>query len=75
MFPIALADFPNYDGLSKMRRTTFTRSDRHQGSPCRAPQGPVAREHLPGSLGMSNVDLAEEFVEIAEHAYQANSRM
>ncbi len=77
MFQLALADFPSYDGLTKMGRNLYAESlDSGQPLP-----GTVGTGRLgsisPSSLEMSNVDLAEEFVKMitTQRAFQANSRV
>jgi flagellar hook protein FlgE len=77
MFEVTLADFPSYDGLSKMGKNLYSES-MASGQPL---MGTVGSGRLgsvsPTSLEMSNVDLAEEFVKMitTQRAFQANSRV
>jgi flagellar hook protein FlgE len=77
MFQIALADFPSYDGLTKMGRNLYAESIASgQALPGVAGSGRLGSV-APSSLEMSNVDLAEEFVKMitTQRAFQANSRV
>jgi len=77
MFQIALADFPSYDGLSKMGSNLYAQSmSSGQSLPGIAGTGRLGNIS-PGSLEMSNVDLAEEFVKMitTQRAFQANSKV
>jgi flagellar hook protein FlgE len=77
MFQIALADFPSYDGLTKMGRNLYAESlTSGQALPGTAGSGRLG-SISPSSLEMSNVDLAEEFVKMitTQRAFQANSRV
>jgi len=77
MFQIALADFPSYDGLTKMGRNLYAESVASgQALPGVAGSGRLGNV-APSSLEMSNVDLAEEFVKMitTQRAFQANSRV
>ncbi len=77
MFQIALADFPSYDGLSKMGRNLYT-ATLASGQPLPGTAGTGRLGTIsPQSLEMSNVDLAEEFVKMitTQRAFQANSRV
>jgi flagellar hook protein FlgE len=77
MFQIALADFPSYDGLTKMGRNLYAESIASgQALPGIAGTGRLGSV-APSSLEMSNVDLAEEFVKMitTQRAFQANSRV
>jgi flagellar hook protein FlgE len=77
MFQVALADFPSYDGLSKMGNNLYAESMASgQALPSTAGTGRLGNIS-PGSLEMSNVDLAEEFVKMitTQRAFQANSRV
>ena len=77
MFQIALADFPSYDGLTKMGRNLYAESVASgQALPGVAGTGRLGSV-APSSLEMSNVDLAEEFVKMitTQRAFQANSRV
>ena len=77
VYQIALADFPSYDGLSKMGSNLYAQSM----ASGQALPGTVGTGRLgnisPQSLEMSNVDLAEEFVKMitTQRAFQANSRV
>jgi flagellar hook protein FlgE len=76
-FQIALADFPSYDGLSKMGNNLYAESMASgQALPSTAGTGRLGNIS-PQSLEMSNVDLAEEFVKMitTQRAFQANSRV
>jgi flagellar hook protein FlgE len=76
-FQIALADFPSYDGLSKMGNNLYAESMASgQALPSTAGTGRLGNIS-PSSLEMSNVDLAEEFVKMitTQRAFQANSRV
>jgi flagellar hook protein FlgE len=76
-FQIALADFPSYDGLSKMGGNLYAESMASgQALPSTAGTGRLGNIS-PSSLEMSNVDLAEEFVKMitTQRAFQANSRV
>ena len=77
MFQLALADFPSYDGLTKMGRNLYAESlASGQPLPGTASTGRLGNIS-PSSLEMSNVDLAEEFVKMitTQRAFQANSRV
>jgi len=77
LFQVALADFPSYEGLSKMGRNLYAESvSSGQALPGIAGTGRLGRVS-PQCLEMSNVDLAEEFVKMitTQRAFQANSRV
>jgi len=77
VFQVALADFPSYDGLSKMGNNLYAQSMASgQALPSTAGTGRLGTIS-PQSLEMSNVDLAEEFVKMitTQRAFQANSRV
>ena len=77
MFQLALADFPSYDGLTKMGRNLYAES-LASGQPLPGTAGTGRLGSIsPSSLEMSNVDLAEEFVKMitTQRAFQANSRV
>jgi flagellar hook protein FlgE len=77
MFVVALADFPSYDGLTKMGQNLYAESLMSgQALLTTAGSGRVGNLS-PSSLEMSNVDLAEEFVKMisTQRAFQANSRV
>ncbi len=77
IYQVALADFPSYDGLTKMGRNLYAESL----ASGQALPGTVGNGRLgsiaSNSLEMSNVDLAEEFVKMitTQRAFQANSRV
>jgi flagellar hook protein FlgE len=77
MFQVALADFPSYDGLSKMGSNLYAQTMASgQSLPGIAGTGRLGNIS-PQSLEMSNVDLAEEFVKMitTQRAFQANSKV
>ena len=77
VFQVALADFPSYDGLTKMGSNLYAQSMASgQALPSIAGTGRLGNIS-PASLEMSNVDLAEEFVKMitTQRAFQANSRV
>ena len=72
---LALADFPNVEGLQKYKGSTFI-SFPSSGDPSIGVAGTGGRGSIVGaSLEQSNVDMAQEFVDliVAQRAYQANS--
>lgn len=74
---IALATFPNSDGLAKLGGSTFVASG-GAGEPTIGTAGSGGRGSLTGSaLEGSNVDIAQEFTNliIAQRGYQASSRV
>jgi flagellar hook protein FlgE len=74
---LALASFPNQDGLLKVKGATFLGS-LISGEPSIGTAGTGGRGSVQGgSLEQSNVDIAQEFTEliVAQRGYQANSRM
>jgi flagellar hook protein FlgE len=77
MYQIALADFPSYEGLSKLGKNLYAESlASGQPMPGIAGNGRL-RSISPNTLEMSNVDLAQEFVKMitTQRAFQANSRV
>jgi flagellar hook protein FlgE len=77
MYQIALADFPSYDGLTKMGNNLYAQSmDSGQALPGTVGTGRLGNIS-PRSLEMSNIDLAEEFVKMitTQRAFQANSKV
>jgi flagellar hook protein FlgE len=77
VYQVALADFPSYDGLSKMGNNLYAQSMASgQALPGTAGTGRLGNI-APRSLEMSNVDLAEEFVKMitTQRAFQANSKV
>jgi flagellar hook protein FlgE len=74
---LALADFPNVDGLEKFKGTTFVAFG-SSGAPSLGAPGTGDRGSIVGgSLEQSNVDIAQEFTSLilAQRGYQANSRV
>jgi flagellar hook protein FlgE len=74
---LALADFPNVEGLQKYQGSTFV-AFTSSGEPSIGVAGTGGRGSVVGSsLEQSNVDMAQEFVNLilAQRAYQANSRV
>ena len=77
MFQIAMASFKNPEGLEQIGSSSWRESANSGtariGEPGTGPRGKV----LPGHLEMSNVDLAEEFVEmiVTQRGFSANSRV
>lgn len=73
---IAVASFPNPEGLLRIGQTAFTISN-NSGLPMVGEAGTGPRGALaPSNLEMSNVDLGAEFTDmiIAQRGFQANSR-
>ncbi len=74
---LALADFPNLQGLQKFSGSTFVAFP-SSGEPSIGVAGAGGRGAVIGSsLEQSNVDMAQEFVSliVAQRAYQANSKI
>jgi flagellar hook protein FlgE len=74
---LAIADFPNIEGLQKYKGSTFV-SFPSAGDPSIGTAGAGGRGSVVGaSLEQSNVDMAQEFVNLiaAQRAYQANSKI
>jgi|WetSurMetagenome_2_1015567.scaffolds.fasta_scaffold20360_3 flagellar hook protein FlgE len=74
---LALANFPNIDGLAKSVGSTFV-AFTTSGEPSIGTAGTGGRGLLVGgALEKSNVDMAKEFIDLitAQRAYQANSKM
>jgi len=74
---LAVANFPNVEGLQKYNGSTFIASS-NAGEPSIGAPGSGGRGTINGgSLEMSNVDMAEEFINLimAQRAFQANARM
>jgi flagellar hook protein FlgE len=74
---MALADFPNVEGLQKYKGSTFIPFS-SSGEPSIGVANSGGRGSVVGSsLEQSNVDMAQEFVNLikAQRAYQANSRI
>jgi flagellar hook protein FlgE len=77
VYMIALADFPSYEGLTKMGNNLYAESlESGQALPGVAGNGRLGNLS-PGTIEMSNVDLAQEFVNMitVQRAFQANSRV
>jgi flagellar hook protein FlgE len=77
MFLLALADFPSYDGLTKMGQNLYAES-LMSGQALLGTSGSGRLGTLsPSSLELSNVDLAEEFVKMitTQRAFQASSKV
>lgn len=74
---VAVADFASYAGLSKQGSNLFV-SSLASGQPViTTPNSAGVGSIAPSSLEMSNVDLAQEFVELitTQRAFQANSKV
>ena len=74
---LAIATFPNIEGLMKYNGSTFISSG-SAGEPSIGVANAGGRGTVQGgSLEMSNVDMSEEFINliIAQRAYQANARV
>jgi flagellar hook protein FlgE len=74
---LALATFPNVDGLLKVKGATYYGS-LISGSPSIGAADTGGRGSIQGNtLEMSNVDIAKEFTDliVAQRGYQANSRI
>ncbi|UCF95354.1 MAG: flagellar hook-basal body complex protein, partial [Desulfobacterales bacterium] len=77
VFQLALADFPSYEGLTKLGKNLYGESlASGQPMPGVAGDGRIG-SISPQTLEMSNVDLAQEFVKMitTQRAFQANSRV
>ena len=74
---VALATFTNSAGLSRVGDTLFAASN-NSGNPAIGTSGTGGRGTLtPGSLEMSNIDLADQFSKmiITQRGFQANSKI
>ena len=74
---LAIATFPNVEGMQKYNGSTLIASS-NAGEPSIGAAGSGGRGMVQGgSLEMSNVDMAEEFINliIAQRAFQANARV
>jgi len=74
---LALANFPNIEGLQKYQGSTFV-AFTSSGEPSIGTAGTGGRGTITGSsLEQSNVDMAQEFINliVAQRAYQANSKV
>jgi len=77
VFQVAMADFPAYEGLSKMGGNLYAESV-NSGQPLPGVAGDGRLGSItPMAIEMSNVDLAQEFVKMitTQRAFQANSRV
>jgi len=77
LFQIALADFPSYEGLDRIGKNLYAESiDSGQATYGTPDKGALGRI-TPSSLEMSNVDLADQFVDMitTQRAFQANSKV
>ncbi len=77
LFQLALAEFPSYQGLTKMGRNLYTESLESGQSLPGVPGTGALGNISPSAIEMSNVDLAQEFVKMitTQRAFQANSRV
>ncbi|UCD77007.1 MAG: flagellar hook protein FlgE [Desulfobacterales bacterium] len=76
-YQIALADFPSYDGLTKLGKNLYAES-LQSGQPMPGVAGNGRLGSITASaIEMSNIDLAQEFVKMitTQRAFQANSRV
>lgn len=76
-YQIALADFPSYHGLAKMGNNLYAESTA-SGQALVGTAGTGRLGNIsPNTIEMSNVDLAQEFVNMitTQRAFQANSRV
>lgn len=74
---IMTADFTNPGGLQKVKDSVYTTSS-NSGDPIYAAAGPQSSSVIkPGSLELSNVELAQEFTDMitTQRGYQANARV
>ena len=77
MFQVAMADFPSYEGLTKLGGNLYAESV-NSGQPLPGVAGDGRLGSItPMAIEMSNVDLAQEFVKMitTQRAFQANSRV
>ena len=77
MFQVAMADFPSYEGLTKLGKNLYAAS-LNSGQPLPGVAGNGRLGSIsPMAIEMSNVDLAQEFVKMitTQRAFQANSRV
>ena len=73
---VALATFPNQGGLEKLGDNTY-RVSNNSGSANIGPSGIAGKGEIrAGTLEMSNVDMADQFVDmiVTQRGFQANSR-
>lgn len=73
---IALATFENYQGLQKVGDSSYVETA-NSGTFSKSRPGEGGGNLKPGTLEMSNVDLANEFTEMitTQRGYQANSKI
>jgi len=77
VFQVAMADFPSYEGLTKLGKNLYAAS-LNSGQPLSGVAGNGRLGSIsPMAIEMSNVDLAQEFVKMitTQRAFQANSRV
>ena len=77
VFQVAMADFPAYEGLTKLGKNLYAES-LSSGQPLPGVAGDGRLGSItPMAIEMSNVDLAQEFVKMitTQRAFQANSRV
>ena len=77
VFQVAMADFPSYDGLTKLGKNLYAES-LSSGQPLPGVAGDGRLGSItPMAIEMSNIDLAQEFVKMitTQRAFQANSRV
>lgn len=77
VYQVAMADFPSYEGLSKMGKNLYAES-LNSGQPLPGVAGYGRLGSItPMAIEMSNIDLAQEFVKMitTQRAFQANSRV
>jgi flagellar hook protein FlgE len=76
---ISMARFPNQDGLERVSGNLFTNTNNSGAEVVGVPGDPTTGMGTlaPGSVEMSNVDLAREFTTMitAQRGYEANSRV
>lgn len=77
LYQIVLADFPSYAGLDRVGNNMYAESIASGQATIGVPSSGVLGTISPGTLEMSNVDLAEQFVKMitTQRAFQANSRV
>ena len=77
VYQVAMADFPSYEGLSKLGKNLYAES-LNSGQPLPGVAGYGRLGSItPMAIEMSNIDLAQEFVKMitTQRAFQANSRV
>lgn len=77
LFQVAMADFPSFEGLTKLGGNLYAES-LNSGQPMPGVAGDGRLGNIsPMAIEMSNVDLAQEFVKMitTQRAFQANSRV